>query len=107
MRILGKRRIEDAMRAHPDLRGALRAWNAEVESAEWQWPAEIRERYPRASLIRRRRVVFRLGGNRYRLIATVRYVSAPVPGSAPEAGIVTVRWIGTHAGYDKIDAETI
>ena len=107
MRILGKRRIEDAMRAHPDLRGALRAWTAEVESADWQSPAEIRERYPRASLAGGRRVVFRLRGNRYRLIATVRYASAPVPGSATEAGIVTVKWIGTHAGYDKIDAETI
>lgn len=51
--------------------------------------------------------MFRLRGNRYRLIATVQYVSAPVPGSAPEPGIVTVKWIGTHADYDRIDAGTV
>ena len=107
MRVLGRPRIEDAMRAHPDLRGALRAWTAEVERADWRSSAEISERYPRASLMGGRRVVFRLRGNRYRLIATVQYVSAPVPGSAPEPGIVTVKWIGTHADYDRIDAGTV
>ena len=107
MRILGRPRIEDAMRTHPDLRDALRAWTAEVERAEWQSPAEIRERYPRASHIGRRRVVFRLRGNRYRLIATVQYASAPAPGSTTGPGIVAVKWIGTHAGYDEIDAGTV
>ena len=101
MRILGRPRIEDTMRTHPDLRDALRAWTAEVERAEWQSPAEIRERYPRASHIGRRRIVFRLRGNRYRLIATVQYASATGP------GIVAVKWIGTHAGYDEIDAGTV
>lgn len=108
MRVLGKPRIEDAMRTHPDLRGTLRAWTAEVERAEWRSSAEISERYPRASLIGgRRRVVFRLRGNRYRLIATVQYASAPAPGLAPEPGVVAVKWIGTHADYDRIDAGTV
>lgn len=107
MKILGRPRIEDAMRTHPDLRGALRAWTAEVERAEWRSSAEIAERYPRASFIGGRRVVFRLRGNRYRLIATVQYASAPVPGLAPEPGVVAVKWIGTHADYDGIDAGTV
>ena len=107
MRVLGRPGIEDAMRTHPDLRGALRAWTAEVERAEWRSSAEVSARYPRASLIGRRRVVFRLRGNRYRLIATVRYASAPAPGLAPEPGIVAVEWIGTHADYDRIDAGTV
>ena len=107
MRILGRQRIEDAMRTHPDLRDVLRVWTAEVERAEWQSPAEIRERYSLASHIGRRRVVFKLRGNRYRLIATVQYASAPAPGSATGPGIVVVKWIGTHAGYDKIVARIV
>ena len=107
MKILGRPRIEDAMRTHSDLRSTLQAWTAEVERAEWQSPNEILECYPRVSLIGRRRVVFRLRGNRYRLIAVVQYVSASAPGAESAPGIVTVKWIGTHAEYDRIDAGTI
>ena len=42
-----------------------------------------------------------------RLIATVQYASAPVPGLAPQPGIVAVKWIGTHADYDRIGAGTV
>ena len=46
-------------------------------------------------------MVFRIKGNHYRLIARIRFASAPDP------GIVTVKWIGTHADYDRIDAATV
>ena len=63
-----------------------------------QVPREIALRYPRASILPGgHRVVFRIKGNRYRLIAIVEFVG----------GIVGVRWIGTHAEYDRIDANTV
>lgn len=98
MRLIGKRHIDAAIRKHPDLAGPLRAWTAEVQHASWETPLDITSRYPRASILHGgRRIVFRIRGNRYRLIAIVEYVG----------GIVRVRWIGTHAEYDRIDANTV
>ena len=98
MRIVGRPLIEAAIRKHPDLAGPLRAWAAEVEGASWQVPREIALRYPRASILPGgHRVVFRIKGNRYRLIAIVEFAG----------GIVRVRWIATHAEYDRIDANTV
>ena len=101
MRILGRERLAAAMKTHPDLRGPLAAWTAEAESAEWKSPAEVRERYPKASQVGGDRMVFRIKGNHYRLIARIRFASAP------GTGIVIVKWIGTHADYDRIDAATV
>ncbi|NOZ85000.1 MAG: type II toxin-antitoxin system HigB family toxin, partial [Deltaproteobacteria bacterium] len=48
-------------------------------------------------LLANNRVVFNIGGNKYRLAVAVKY----------RAGIVYIRFIGTHAAYDEIDAEAI
>lgn len=98
MKLVGRRHIDTAIRKHPDLTGPLQAWTAEVENASWETPLDITSRYPRASILSGgRRVVFRIKGNRYRLIAIVEFVG----------GIIRVRWIGTHAEYDHIDANTV
>ena len=101
MRILGRPRIHAVMKAYAVLRGPLKAWVAEVERAEWSEPADVRTRYPKASVVSKRRIVFRLKGNRFRLVAAVRFASEST------TGIVTVKWIGTHADYDRIDVRTI
>ena len=101
MLVLGRPRIAAAMKKHAPLRGPLEAWVAEIESAQWAEPADIRARFPRASILTEHRVVFRLKGNRYRLIAIVRFASES------SCGAVNVLWIGTHAEYDKVDARTI
>ena len=98
MRIAGRPLIDTAIRNHPDLAGPLQAWTAEVEGATWKTPLDIVSRYPRASILPGGcRVVFPIKGNRYRLIAVVEFVG----------GLVRVRWIGTHAEYDHIDANTV
>jgi len=57
----------------------------------------VRETYATASILPGNRVVFNIRGNTYRLVVAVHYAS----------GIVFVRFIGTHAEYDHIDAITI
>lgn len=101
MRVLGRERLEAAMKRHAPLRGPLEAWLAEVERAQWHEAADVRARYPSASIVTKQRIVFRLKGNRYRLVAVVRFASESSP------GIVAVKWIGTHAEYDMIDVRTI
>jgi mRNA interferase HigB len=57
----------------------------------------VKAQYKNASILKGGRVVFNVAGNRYRLVAWVNY----------DYGVVYIRFIGTHAEYDRIDAEEI
>lgn len=82
---------------HPDAQGPLTAWYHEVEAATWLTPNDIKATYATASLVGNNRVVFNIGGNKYRLIACVLYPSHKV----------LVKFIGTHRQYDAIDATKV
>ena len=84
-------------------REALWAWYHEVKAAVWTQPADVKAKYGSASIIGANRVVFDICGNRYRLVALVRYRS---PGKTV-GGKVYIRFIGTHAEYDKINAKEV
>lgn len=97
MRIIALRTLREYWTSHADAEDALRAWYADAKQAEWKSPAEIRVTYANASFLAHNRVVFNIRGNTYRLIVAVNY----------SVGIVYIRFVGTHAEYDKINAETI
>ena len=97
MRIISRKVLQQFWERHPDARQSLQAWYADVKHADWQSPSDIKQTYQTASLLARNRVVFNIKGNRYRLIVAVNYA----------AGIVYIRFVGTHAEYDRIDANTI
>lgn len=97
MRIIAKRTLMDFLRRHPGARQAVLAWCDEVAGVSWAGPQEIRERYVSASFVGRNRVIFNLRGNAYRLVVAVAY----------QVGVVYVKFIGTHADYDRIDAATV
>jgi len=80
-----------------DAEQPLRAWFQEVEHASWQGPADVRARYGTADFVANHRVIFNIRGNKYRLVVAVKY----------EVFCVYVRFVGTHAEYDTIDAATI
>jgi len=75
----------------------LRAWYAEATKASWASPADIKEMYGTASILKKNRVVFNIGGNIYRLVVAIHY----------EAQIIFIRFVGTHMEYNQIDAEEI
>lgn len=75
----------------------LLAWFADARHADWKSPADIKRAHRTASVIANNRVVFNIKGNDDRLIVAVHYAF----------GIVYVRFIGTHAAYDRVDAATI
>lgn len=103
MIVIGTEVVEDYFADRPGHKGirAARsqydAWLTIVGRAEWRTPEETKVSYPKASILKAGRVVFNIKGNDYRLIARVHY----------QAGIVAIRFFGTHAEYDEIDAETI
>jgi mRNA interferase HigB len=78
-------------------RSQYRAWLAITGGAHWRNPEDVKASYPKASILKAGRVVFNIKGNDYRLIVRIQY----------QAGVVAIRFFGTHADYDKIDAETV
>jgi len=97
MRIIARRTLREFYAIHADAQSTLEAWFHEVDGAKWANPHDIKSRYPSADILPDNRVVFNIKGNTYRLIVKIHY----------NTGIVFIRFIGTHAEYDKIDASTI
>lgn len=97
MRIVAKRTLREFWQRHPDSEEALLAWYREARNEDWNTPADVKARYPMASIVAGNRVVFNVKGNRYRLVAKINY----------QYKIVYIRFIGTHAGYDRIDVEVV
>jgi mRNA interferase HigB len=83
--------------AHRDAEQPLRAWVKVVRAAEWSNPPAVKRTFNSADILRDGRVVFDIGGNKYRLVAWVNY----------HYGVVYVRFVGTHRYYDAIDPQTI
>jgi mRNA interferase HigB len=96
MRIIARGTLRDFWenKKFQDSEQPLRAWFAEVEQAKWKNQNEIKAQYANASIIGNNKVVFNIKGNDYRLIVAIRF----------DFQIVYIRFIGTHAQYDKINA---
>jgi len=97
MRILSRSALNRFATSHSDAKGALDAWYHEVRHATWNGPADIKARYRSADILPGNRVVFNIKGNRYRLVVCVNYA----------AHMVFIRFLGTHAEYNRIDAEQV
>lgn len=97
MRIISQNTLSDFWGRHPDAEKALQTWYHDVKAAEWNSPADIKAVYRNASFVANNRVIFNVKGNRYRLVVVVLY----------KHKVVYIRFIGTHADYDRIDATTI
>ncbi|MFI5296942.1 MAG: type II toxin-antitoxin system HigB family toxin [Polyangiales bacterium] len=100
MRILSRSTLAAFWRSHADAEHALRAWIREVDHARWTSTAEIRKSFNAASFIGDK-VVFNIGGNKYRLIVRTSYA---VPSAQPPLnGLIRIIMILTHSAYDDID----
>ena len=94
MIVIGTGAVESYLTDHASHKGIkaarsqYEAWLDIVTRANWRTPEEI---------LKSSRVVFNIKGNDYRLVAAVQY----------RAGVLAIRFFGTHAEYDRIDAETV
>ncbi len=87
----------DSDPAYADARGPTMAWYRQVRAADWATPAGVKRDSRNASILRDGRVVFNIAGNKYRIVVWINYAYR----------VVYVRFFGTHAQYDRIDAQTI
>ena len=97
MRVIAVSTLRQFWEKHPGAEQSIKSWVDEAVQAKWTQPADIKAQYRSASILKNRRVVFNIKGNDYRLIVAVAY----------RLSIVYVKFIGTHAEYDRIDAETV
>ena len=95
MRIIAKKVLREFWHVHPDAEEPLLAWYREVQQEDWDTPARIKEKY--ASIVGGNRVVFNIKGNNYRLVVRINYPYR----------VVYIRFVGTHAEYDRIDVEEV
>ena len=91
MRIVGRDKLDEFAGNHADARSWIENWIADTEAARWLTPQSIKDSYGSASFLADRVVILNVKGNHYRLEIQVAY----------NAGLVVVRWIGTHAEYTK------
>jgi mRNA interferase HigB len=100
MRIIAKRTLRQLWETHPrgsEAKTQLQVWHSTVKAADWTTPADIKQTFGDASILKNSRVVFNISGNKFRLVVRINYAYR----------IVYVRFVGTHEEYDNIDAETI
>ena len=97
MRVISKKILREFWENHSDSEQQLKSWFQETSNAEWNSPNDIKIEYPSASILSNNRVVFNIKGNKYRLIVRINY----------DYKLAWIRFVGTHAEYDKIDANKI
>jgi mRNA interferase HigB len=82
---------------HPDSEQQLKSWFRETEKTSWKTLNDLKNDFPSASILKDNRIVFNIKGNNYRLIVKFNV----------DYQICWIRFIGTHAEYDKIDTNKI
>ena len=87
-----KKILDDFVEKHAKAAKPLNKWVEEVTKAQWLRHNDLKGCFPSADYIGNGRYVFNIGGNNYRIVAVVVFVY----------GIMTLRFVGTHAQYDKI-----
>lgn len=103
LRIIARKTLRnfvEALRGSRDqkaVKSALESRFHEVQDAKWKTPADVTRAYTNASIVGNDRVVFSIKSNAYRMVVAVDY----------QREIVFIKWLGTHAEYDKIDVKTV
>lgn len=92
-----KKTLREFWEKHADSEQYLKTWYETAKNANWNSPNDVKETYINASILKNSRVVFNIKGNSYRLVVKFNYIRQ----------WAFIRFIGTHAEYDKVDSDTI
>jgi mRNA interferase HigB len=98
VQVIAKRTLRLFWERHPRAETSLRAWHAVVSRSQWSGPADVKAEFgTTVDFVGDNRVIFDIAGNRYRLIVHVSYAYKRI----------LVKFVGTHAEYDRIDPERV
>lgn len=93
MRIFTEQTLKEYAEAHPEAKAALQEWTTIVKKSEWTCFADVKKTFNSVDNVGNQHYVFNIKGNNYRLIVVIKFTIK----------FVSVRFIGTHAEYDKIE----
>ena len=97
MRITGISILHEGQRKYPESRNQLAAWLEDAADAAWDTPQKVKDRYPSASFLAGDWVIFKIKGNKFRLITRINY----------QRQALHIIWFGTHKDYDRIGPNRI
>ncbi len=97
MVIISYAALRNFYQKHPDAEDALNNWYLDVENADWSNFHDAKNSFNTIDAVGNDRYVFNIRGNKYRVVAVIKF----------KARTVYVRFVGTHAAYDRIDVSTI
>ncbi len=98
MRLIKRKVLQDFPAKHPRAKESLEHWRQLIKIGDWKSPSDLKQVFgSNVDFVENNRAIFNIKGNDYRLIAEINY----------KTRIVYIRFIGTHAEYDKVDAGTV
>ena len=97
MRIVTFRAIKDFVEKDANSSIALYEWYHKVSRTNWNNLLELKKDFNSVDYIGNERYVFNIKGNHYRIVCIIIFASKKV----------YIRFIGTHAEYNKISAKMI
>lgn len=97
MIIANKELLDDFVQSHANAAKPLNNWVEIVKAARWYSHVDLKKTFPSADYVKNGRYVFNIGGNNFRVVAVVIFIGE----------VINIRFVGTHAEYDKIDCTTI
>jgi mRNA interferase HigB len=96
-RIFSKSTLREFWETYVDSEQYLKTWFDTAMNSDWKTPNDVKQTYANASILKNSRIVFNIKGNSYRLVVKFNF----------EKQWIFIRFIGTHAEYDEIDADNI
>jgi mRNA interferase HigB len=97
MRIIARSTLAAFWKEHPETEASLSHWLSVTKTSSWTSAAEVRSAFSKAKVLDGERVRFEVAGGDYRLIVAFDF----------KRSIAFVKFVGTHAEYDRIDALTV
>lgn len=97
MQIIGLDKISAFIDEYPDSKASLESWVSHVKLVNWKTPADVKQSYRHADILKNNHVVFDIQHNKYRLVVKINYPYQ----------VVDIRFVDTHKEYNRIDAETV
>lgn len=97
MRIITEEPLKQYIQLHPDTESALQDWIKKVKESDWSCFADVKQTFNSVDNVGNQHYVFNIRGNNHRLVVVIKFTIK----------WIYIRFIGTHAEYEKIDASTI
>ena len=97
VRIIKLKHLRDYWTVHAEAEPGLRRWAVECSAAQWCDIADVKAYARSVDYVGNNRFVFNVSGNKFRLVFAIHF----------KTGIVLIKFLGTHAEYDKIDVQTV